>query len=219
MLHLKGTQITDDGLKHLVDLPTLEKLHLEETKLTDNGLDHLRNIPKLKWLNIYGTEVSDAGIEQLKQLKNLEKLYIWQTKITIPGFQQLQASLPNTEIIPDLVKEKQRAEEEAKRKEEEKRKAEEEAKKKAEEEAKKKAEEEAKKNAEEERLLGVSLTGIMDNKITNGKVDGLGDSLQILKDVAIETNKNWSKRCKLSNKRHKKRINTWKVFRFCQRMD
>ncbi|MCH2131309.1 MAG: hypothetical protein MK179_19370 [Pirellulaceae bacterium] len=150
MLHLKGTQITDDGLKHLVDLPTLEKLHLEETKLTDNGLDHLRNIPKLKWLNIYGTEVSDAGIEQLKQLKNLEKLYIWQTKITIPGFQQLQASLPNTEIIPDLVKEKQRAEEEAKRKEEEKRKAEEEAKKKAEEEAKKKAEEEAKKKAEEE---------------------------------------------------------------------
>ena len=50
-----------------------------------------------------------------------------------------------------------------------------------------------KKNAEEERLLGVSLTGIMDNKITNGKIDGLGDSLQILKDVAIETNKNWSK--------------------------
>jgi ribonucleoside-diphosphate reductase alpha chain len=49
-----------------------------------------------------------------------------------------------------------------------------------------------KKNAEEERLLGVSLTGIMDNKITNGKKGGLKEALQILKDVAIDTNKHWS---------------------------
>ena len=157
MLHLKGTQITDDGLLHLSGLPSLEKLHLEETKLTDKGLAHLLKIPKLKWLNIYGTEVTDAGIEQLKEMKDLDKLYIWQTKITLPGFERLKAALPNTEIIPDLVKEKQRAEEEAIRKieeakkaEEEKKKAEEEAKKKEEEE-KKKAEEEAKKKEEEEK--------------------------------------------------------------------
>ncbi len=152
VLHLKGTQITDDGLKHLSGLPTLEKLHLEETKLTDAGLAHLLEIPKLKWLNIYGTEVTDAGIETVKKMKNLEKLYIWQTKISLPGFQQLQAALPDTEIIPDLVKEKQRAEDEAIRKEEEAKKKAEEEKKKAEEEAKKKAEEEAAaaKKAEEE---------------------------------------------------------------------
>ena len=50
-----------------------------------------------------------------------------------------------------------------------------------------------KNNAEEERLLGVSLTGIMDNKLTNGTRSDLADILSILKDVAIETNKAWAK--------------------------
>lgn len=50
-----------------------------------------------------------------------------------------------------------------------------------------------KKNAEEERLLGVSLTGIMDNKLTNGKSSKLKEVLQILKQVALDTNKEWSK--------------------------
>jgi len=47
-------------------------------------------------------------------------------------------------------------------------------------------------NAEEERLLGVSLTGIMDNKLTNGKSGNLEDTLKILKEIAIETNKTWA---------------------------
>ena len=50
-----------------------------------------------------------------------------------------------------------------------------------------------KNNAEEERLLGVSLTGIMDNKLTNGTRSDLADILSILKDIAIETNKAWAK--------------------------
>jgi ribonucleoside-triphosphate reductase len=50
-----------------------------------------------------------------------------------------------------------------------------------------------KKNVEEERLLGVSLTGIMDNKLTNGTSKGLKDTLKILKEIAVETNKEWAK--------------------------
>ena len=50
-----------------------------------------------------------------------------------------------------------------------------------------------KNNAEEERLLGVSLTGIMDNKLTNGNQSNLAERLSILKEVAIETNLVWSK--------------------------
>jgi ribonucleoside-diphosphate reductase alpha chain len=48
------------------------------------------------------------------------------------------------------------------------------------------------KNAEEERLLGVSLTGIQDNRITNGKVKGLDVNLDILKQITIDTNKEWA---------------------------
>ena len=47
-------------------------------------------------------------------------------------------------------------------------------------------------NTEEERLLGVSLTGIMDNELTNGRKHGLEKTLTALREVAVETNREWS---------------------------
>jgi len=46
-----------------------------------------------------------------------------------------------------------------------------------------------KKNCEEERLLGVSLTGIMDCELTNGKKGDLKSLLEELKAEAVKTNK------------------------------
>jgi len=48
-------------------------------------------------------------------------------------------------------------------------------------------------NCKEERLLGVSMTGIMDNVLTNGKSKNTAEILQSLKATAIETNKIWAK--------------------------
>jgi ribonucleoside-triphosphate reductase (thioredoxin) len=53
-----------------------------------------------------------------------------------------------------------------------------------------------KKNCEEERLLGVSLTGIMDHEHLSGRDAGpqypLSETLRILKDEAIDTNRHWA---------------------------
>jgi len=49
-------------------------------------------------------------------------------------------------------------------------------------------------NTEEERLLGVSLTGIMDSTLTNGTDGGLEKRLEQLKQVAVETNAEWAKK-------------------------
>ena len=51
-----------------------------------------------------------------------------------------------------------------------------------------------KKNTEEERLLGVSLTGIMDNTLTNGKNIELRSLLNYLKQQAVATNKEYAKK-------------------------
>lgn len=62
-----------------------------------------------------------------------------------------------------------------------------------------------KENAEEERLLGVSMTGIMDHPLLSGadipyedwktyKVSGLSVALKDLKDEAINTNKEWARK-------------------------
>ncbi len=57
-----------------------------------------------------------------------------------------------------------------------------------------------KKNAEEERLLGVSMTGIMDHPHLSGSMtfmDGktfLKDTLTSLKELTVETNKEWAEK-------------------------
>ena len=53
-----------------------------------------------------------------------------------------------------------------------------------------------KNNCEEERLLGVSLTGIMDNKLLNGKTgdDKLKTLLERLRQAAVNTNKELAKK-------------------------
>ncbi len=48
------------------------------------------------------------------------------------------------------------------------------------------------RNCADERLLGVSLTGILDNPYTNGKKKGLENLLEDLRKVAYETNKEWA---------------------------
>ncbi len=49
-------------------------------------------------------------------------------------------------------------------------------------------------NTKEEALLGVSLTGILDSSLTNLRNKNLPTVLQALRDEAIKTNKEWSKR-------------------------
>jgi len=50
------------------------------------------------------------------------------------------------------------------------------------------------RNTEEERLLGVSLTGIMDNPLMTTKNEGLKKTLEHLKSVAVATNAEWADR-------------------------
>ena len=49
-------------------------------------------------------------------------------------------------------------------------------------------------NTEEERLLGVSLTGIMDNALMTCRNEGLEKTLEHLRTVAVDTNAEWADR-------------------------
>ena len=50
------------------------------------------------------------------------------------------------------------------------------------------------RNTEEERLLGVSLTGIMDNPLLTTSNKGLDSTLEHLKSIAVATNATWAER-------------------------
>ena len=50
------------------------------------------------------------------------------------------------------------------------------------------------RNTEEERLLGVSLTGIMDNNLLTTKNRGLDKTLEHLRKIAVDVNSSWADR-------------------------
>jgi hypothetical protein len=98
-LNLRDTQITSAGLAHLKGLSKLKRLHLERTKIDDSGISHLTGLQNLEYLNLYGTKVTDKALDQLIGLKNLKQLYVWQTKVTDAGVDKLKKTLPNLKVI------------------------------------------------------------------------------------------------------------------------
>jgi hypothetical protein len=90
-LDLSGTQVTDAGLKELKDLKQLHFLDLRGTKVTDTGLKELKGLTQLRVLRLGGFGlVTDAGLKELKGLKQLEELHLNATKVTDAGLKELK---------------------------------------------------------------------------------------------------------------------------------
>ncbi len=101
VLILMGKQVTDQGMKHLHHLPSLERLliwdagaisdagvadldslgnlvdlHISQSQLTDKSLATLARLPKLEILSLPGNRFTDAGLALLKKTSTLKRLYI-----------------------------------------------------------------------------------------------------------------------------------------------
>jgi len=99
VLNLRDTQITSAGLMHLKDLRKLRRLHLERTQVDDVGIGNLAGLSDLEYLNLYGTKITDKALNQLTGLKNLKQLYVWQTGVTEEGADKLRKALPGVKVV------------------------------------------------------------------------------------------------------------------------
>ncbi len=93
-LDLRNSNVTDEMLPALKNLPHLNRLHLDQTAISDKGLAHLAGLDFLEYLNIYGTKTTDTGLKQLENLKNLKSAYLWQTGVTGEGLARFVAARP-----------------------------------------------------------------------------------------------------------------------------
>ena len=59
--------ITNEGLKHLTKLKSLESLYLRHAKITDDGLKNLEGLSSLNWLVLQGCKVTEEGLMELKK--------------------------------------------------------------------------------------------------------------------------------------------------------
>lgn len=91
-LFADGTSVDDAGLVHLQGLDRLTTLDLSNTKITDQGLAQLTGLSKLEVLRVSGTSITDAGLEPLKSMSTLHLLNISNTQVTAAGKQALLAA-------------------------------------------------------------------------------------------------------------------------------
>lgn len=68
-LSFRESQITSDGLKHLLPLADrLLVLDLTYTAISDDGIIHLKQLPKLRFIRVKeGTAITPAGIAELER--------------------------------------------------------------------------------------------------------------------------------------------------------
>ncbi len=85
---LRGTPVSDAGLKELAPLRNLTRLALSEA-ITDAGMRELASFKELADLGLGGTSVTDEGLKELAPLKRLTRSDLG-PKITDAGLKELQ---------------------------------------------------------------------------------------------------------------------------------
>jgi hypothetical protein len=88
-VNLTESNISDQGLKSLCDIQTLESLVLSYTNISDFGLDCLSRLIDLRELDLSLTMITDAGLAKISTLKTLEELRLSATAISDEGLVHL----------------------------------------------------------------------------------------------------------------------------------
>ena len=102
-LHLMPPrQVTDAGVRHLAGLKELTHLSLFHSQITDASLRTLASLPKLTSLMLDQTAITDAGLAQLEKLPNLGSVTAVGTKITQTGIDRLKARHPKVFVLDRL---------------------------------------------------------------------------------------------------------------------
>ena len=73
-MSLAGTQITDDGLKHIANM-TYYSLDLRNTHITDAAIPQLRTVQTVHRLDVSGTDITDENFTNLEHVtaRHLER--------------------------------------------------------------------------------------------------------------------------------------------------
>uniref|UniRef100_A0A5B7AVA2 Uncharacterized protein n=1 Tax=Davidia involucrata TaxID=16924 RepID=A0A5B7AVA2_DAVIN len=79
------SKVTDASIRHLLSIPTLEKLSISETGVTAEGVTLLSSLPNLCVLDLGGLPVTDLALSSLQVLMKLQYLDLWGSKISNEG--------------------------------------------------------------------------------------------------------------------------------------
>jgi internalin A len=97
-LGLSLTKMTDEGLKELAGLKSLQAVYIAGTQVTDAGLKELAGWKNLRTLDVRWTKVTVAGLKELARHQSLQRLYLNHCGVTDAGVKEL-TSLKSLQIL------------------------------------------------------------------------------------------------------------------------
>lgn len=91
VLMLRGTQATDEGLRHIGELTRLEELYIfNAAAVSDAGVTHLARLRNLKKVQIDHARITDVGLRVLCGLHKLEDMWLQGNGFTDAGITELK---------------------------------------------------------------------------------------------------------------------------------
>lgn len=84
-LNIRGTKISDSGVKFLIELEHLRTLDIGITEIGDPSIELMEDLPGLESLAIGGNRIGEEGIASLKALKRLRHLDLAGAQVTDSG--------------------------------------------------------------------------------------------------------------------------------------
>jgi hypothetical protein len=100
-LNLSNTQITDQALATIAQMPALTELNLRQTNIDTHALRALEGHEKLERLNLSMVPLDDGIVHTLLQMPNLKRVYLGGTDVSSDAIRRLTA--PRIEVITEAV--------------------------------------------------------------------------------------------------------------------
>ncbi len=98
LLDLRGTKVSDDGVRCLEEFVELRSLSLNN-RISSKGLSYVAKLKELSELAIYGGTITDAGIAELEKLSGLKRLTLQEVQIPGDGLARLKKALSECEVF------------------------------------------------------------------------------------------------------------------------
>jgi internalin A len=96
-----GTHITDEMIPVISEFPDLQNLWLDSSQVSDAGLKPVLQLPHLARLSLSNTLVTDSSIQTLSAIANLSRVWVDKTKISAAGVAQLRATRPKLDVTTE----------------------------------------------------------------------------------------------------------------------
>ncbi|MCL4202818.1 MAG: hypothetical protein KJ000_09995 [Pirellulaceae bacterium] len=101
-LDFTDSNVRDEDLQHLTELPAVFYLELDGTNISDAGVKQLSSIQHLEVLDLTGTRVTDAAAQDIAMIRGLRGVNLSRTMVTSDGIDAIRSLRPDVWVKHDI---------------------------------------------------------------------------------------------------------------------